>query len=137
MEEMDRAGITQKGIICKNLFLRDAKGKNHFLVSVPEEKRVDLKGLAEKIGSTKLSFASGERLAKYLGVSQGCVSPLGILNDESGTVTMVFDEDLKGKTDVGIHPNDNTATLWLAFSDLEKLISGHGNAIVYAGFENA
>ena len=81
MEDMDKAGITAKGTVCKNLFLRDAKGKNHFLVTVPGEKRVDLKTLAEKIGSTKLSFASADRLSKYLGVEQGCVSPLGVLND--------------------------------------------------------
>ena len=80
MEDMDKAGITAKGTVCKNLFLRDAKGKNHFLVTVPEEKQVDLKLLAEIIGSTKLSFASADRLAKYLCVEQGCVSPFGAVD---------------------------------------------------------
>lgn len=134
MEDMDRVGITGKGTVCKNLFLRDAKGKNHYLVTVPEETRVDLKALAEQIGSTKLSFASAERLAKYLGVEQGCVSPLGILNDESRSVVVVFDEALQGNTAVGIHPNDNAASLWLAFDDLRTLVQDHGNQVVMAHF---
>ena len=51
IDDMDRLGITKRGLVCKNLFLRDAKGKNHFLVTVPENKRVDLKALAAQIGS--------------------------------------------------------------------------------------
>lgn len=134
MEEMDAAGITQKGTVCKNLFLRDVKGKIHFLVTVPEEKNVDLRDLAEQIDSTKLSFGSAERLMKYLGVTQGSVSPLGILNDESESVIMVFDRDLVGNKAVGVHPNDNTATIWLDFKDLKEIIKKHGNEIVFAKF---
>ena len=135
MEDMDKAGITAKGTVCKNLFLRDAKGKNHYLVTVPEEKHVDLKVLAPQIGSTRFSFGSAERLMKYLGVEQGCVSPLGVFNDESRNVTVVFDEDLQGNPSVGVHPNDNTATLWLAFSDLKKLIEEHGNRVILTKFD--
>ena len=135
MEDMDKAGITARGTVCKNLFLRDAKGKNHFLVTVPEEKRVDLKILAERIGSTKLSFASADRLAKYLGVEQGCVSPFGVLNDESGSVTVVFDQDLLFKGAVGVHPNDNTATVWLDFESLRRVIEEHGNEIMLVKFD--
>ncbi len=136
IDDMDRLGITSRGLVCKNLFLRDAKGKNHFLVSVPENKRVDLKALAAQIGSDRFSFASQQRLSKYLGVEPGCVSPLGILNDESKSVTAVFDQELKSAVAVGVHPNDNTSTIWLAFSDLCKIIEEHGNRIVFAGFES-
>ncbi len=129
IEEMQKAGITEKGGVCKNLFLRDAKGKNHYLVVVPEETKVDLRGLAGKIGSTKLSFGSAERLMKYLGVEQGSVSPLGVMNNEDDTVVVVFDKSLSGKK-VGVHPNDNTATLWLEFSDLKKVIEGVGNKVL-------
>ncbi len=137
MEDMDRLGITAKGTVCKNLFLRDAKGRIHYLVTVPECKRVDMRTLAEKIGSTKLSFASAERLEKYLGVTEGCVSPLAVLNDESESVIVVFDRDLRGCDAVGVHPNDNTATVWLAFSDIERLIKKHGNEISFADFDTA
>lgn len=134
MEQMIEYGVTQKGTVCKNLFLRDFKGKNHFLVTVIGEKKVDMRELAEKIGSSKLSFGSAERLMKYLGVEQGSVSPLGILNDHTGTVTMVFDKDLIGDEEVGVHPNDNTATLWLSFDSLCKLIKEHGNEIMLIEF---
>lgn len=134
MEEMDAAGITAKGTVCKNLFLRDFKGKNHFLVTVPEHKKVDMRDLAEQIGSSKLSFGSAERLDKYLGLTQGSVSPLGLLNDESKSVVMVFDKDLKADEEVGVHPNDNSATLWLCFDDLRGIIEEHGNQIIFAEF---
>ena len=131
VEEMDLAGISAKGGVCKNLFLRDAKGKKHYLVVAPEEKRIDLSALPAQLGSTKLSFASAERLEKYLGVAQGSVSPLGILNDQAHEVQVVFDRDLCNAERVGIHPNDNTATVWLSFKDLEKLIEKAGNKISY------
>ncbi|MEG1972140.1 MAG: YbaK/EbsC family protein, partial [Oscillospiraceae bacterium] len=117
--------------ICKNLFLRDAKGKNHFLMVMPAEKRADLVALAGKIDSTKLSFASAERLSKYLGVPQGSVSPFAVLNDSENDVTVVFDNDLKRTGIVGIHPNDNTASVWLPLTDLEEIIAEHGNKMVY------
>lgn len=129
IEGMQKAGLTEKGGVCKNLFLRDAKGKNHYLIVVPEEVKVDLRALAGKIGSTKLSFGSAERLMKYLGVEQGCVSPLGVLNNEDNTVVVVFDKSLAGKT-VGVHPNDNTATIWLKFDDLRKIVEGAGNKVL-------
>lgn len=129
MEEMDAAGITEKGDVCKNLFLRDAKGKKHFLAVLPEEKRADLGKLAEQLGSTKLSFASAERLEKYLGVAQGSVSPFGILNDEAHQVTVVFDRDLSTTPTVGVHPNDNTATVWIGWAGLKRFIEAQGNEL--------
>lgn len=131
VEEMDRAGISAKGGVCKNLFLRDAKGKKHFLVVAPEEKRVDLAAVSTQLESTKLSFASADRLKKYLGVEQGSVSPLGVLNDAQHEVTVAFDQDLQCATQLGIHPNDNTATVWLSFEDLRRGIAALGNQIVY------
>jgi len=134
MEDMQKAGICEKGMVFKNLFLRDAKGKTHYLVSIPEEKAVDLKKLAEQIGSTKLSFASAERLEKYLSVSQGCVSPFGILNDENHEVIVVFDKAVSEEEKVGVHPNDNTATVWLKFADICTIAKELGNKIVFADF---
>lgn len=131
MEEMDEAGISARGGVVKNLFLRDGKGKNHFLVVVPEEKRVNLTDLSSQLCASKLSFASADRLEKYLGVVQGAVSPLGVLNDENHVVEVVFDKALTHAPKVGIHPNDNTATVWLSFKDLKKLIEGLGNPISY------
>ncbi|MDD2482487.1 MAG: prolyl-tRNA synthetase associated domain-containing protein, partial [Lutispora sp.] len=96
IEEMDNLGITAKADICKNLFVRDAKGKKHYLIVLCKDKRADLSNLASQIGSTKLSFASDERLDKYLGLKKGAVSPLGIINDTNKDVEVVFDKDLVG-----------------------------------------
>lgn len=134
MEDMDAEGITQKGVVCKNMFLRDYKGKNHFLVTAPEHKKVDLKKLAEEIGSSKLSFASAERMEKYIGLTAGSVSPLGLLNNEDKSVVMIFDKDLEGENQVGVHPNDNSATIWLKFSDLKNIIQTNGNKIIFTEF---
>ena len=134
MEEMDAAGITSKGTVCKNLFLRNAKGNQHYLVTAMEEKVIDLKILAQDIGSTRLSFGSAERLMKHLGLTQGSVSPLGVLNNEDADVIVVFDRDLVGNPQVGLHPNDNTATIWMDFKDLQSIIKKHGNEIIFVKF---
>ncbi|HMM19700.1 MAG TPA: prolyl-tRNA synthetase associated domain-containing protein [Selenomonadales bacterium] len=131
MEEMDELGITRHGDVCKNLFLRDAKGKRHFLVVLNKDKQANLKDIRDQLGCTPLSFASEERLAKHLQLSNGAVTPLGVINDASHAVEVVFDKDLVGKVKLGIHPNDNTATVWIAFDQLKKLIEHNGNPIAY------
>ena len=84
IEDMDNLGnIFDNAKICKNLFVRDQKGKRHFLVVLPEEKRAPLSDIAEKIGSTKLSFASEERLMKYLKLEPGSVTPLSVINESN------------------------------------------------------
>ncbi len=122
MAEMEEQGIFKEGKVCKNLFLRNNKGNKHFLVSLPEEKQVDLKKLGELLENQKLSFASEERLQKYLGVTHGAVSPLGILNDATHTVTVVLDAEFLHWDAIGVHPNDNTATIWLQPKDLLAII---------------
>ena len=134
MEEMERAGINAHGCICKNLFLRDAKGKQHFLVTVPDERRVDLKWLSSALGTSKLSFASAERLDKYLGVPQGSVSPFGILNDESRSVIFAADSALTSLRVIGVHPNDNTATVWLQAEALLQLLRDFGTPVEIVDF---
>ena len=75
MEEFDVLDIPANAVICKNLFLRNSNGKQHFLLTVPAATPVDLKELAVKLASSRLSFASAERLEKYLGLQSGLVSP--------------------------------------------------------------
>ena len=118
MEEFDVLDIPANAVICKNLFLRNSNGKQHFLLTVPAATPVDLKELA-----VKLSFASAERLEKYLGLQSGLVSPFGLLNDTSKSVIFVSSKNLPPSAIIGIHPNDNTATVWLTFGDLLALLS--------------
>ena len=131
IEEMDNLGISKKAEVCKNLFVRDAKGKKHYLIVLCKDKKANLAELANQIGSTKLSFASSERLDKYLGLKKGAVSPLGIINNFTKDVIVVFDKDLVGKENLGVHPNDNTTTVVITFNDLNKVITENGNIVKY------
>lgn len=115
MEDMDRLGLPAKGTLCKNLFLRDAKGKRHFLVTCDEKKKVDLKALGRTLGAGNLSFASEERLEEHLGLKQGSVSPFGLMNDPDHTVEFFIDKDLSRCKSLGIHPLENTATVFFVF----------------------
>lgn len=135
MADVDGAGVKREGVVLKNLFLKDGKGRRHFLVCVPENKKVDLKELGEQLGVKKLGLASAERLETYLGVEHGCVSPMGLLNDEDKCVTAVFDSGLAVETIVGIHPNDTTASVWIAFRDVVQIVKEHGNEIVMLAFQ--
>ena len=135
--EMDSLGIAWRGEVCKNLFLRDAKGRNHYLVVLPGQKRAELKAIAAQIGSSALSFASESRLMERLGLEKGAVTPLGVVNNTDHDVVVVFDEDLLATGRVGVHPNDNTATVWLRFGDLKKLVEHCGNEIRMIRLEDA
>lgn len=122
MEDMDKLGLPQKGTLCKNLFLRDSKGKRHFLVTCDEKKQIDLKSLARQLGTNGLSFASEERLEKYLGLKQGSVTPFGLINDTDHAVEFFIDRDLAKCKSLGIHPLENTATVFLSYKDLDKFL---------------
>ena len=129
IEDMDEFGVTALGDVCKNLFLRDAKGKRHFLVTMPKDKECSIAKIQEQLGSSRLSFASAERLMKHLSLHQGEVTPLSVINDSDAHVEVVFDKELKGNTRLGVHPNDNTATVWLSFDDIVKYVEENGNRI--------
>ncbi len=131
IEEMEKLGINQRGEVCKNLFLRDQKGKRHFLVVLPGEKRADLEALHQQLGSSKLGFASAQRLERFLGLHQGEVTPMGVLNDHEHAVEVVFDRQLAQFPLLGVHPNDNTATLWMTFDNIRRVVEQNGNSIQY------
>lgn len=132
MEEIEALHLTRPNeSIAKNLFLRDGSGKRHFLVLVAGDKPVDLKTLRQTIGSSRLSFASEDRLMKHMKITKGSVSPLGVLNDEGLNVEVFIDEELKDSPCMGVHPNDNTATVWISMNNLEKVIRHHGNPLEY------
>ena len=135
MAEMEAAAIDRLGPVCKNLFLKDDKGAQHFLVVLSQGKSADFKALAKQLGVRPLGMASEERLQRYLGLNLGEVTPLGILNDEERAVTVVLDRALVNQSKLGVHPNDNHFTLWLSFDDLCRVIKGHGNPLILADFE--
>ena len=115
----------------KNLFVRDDKKQNYYLITVKGEKRVNLKAFRKAQGTRNLSFASAEDLMERLGLIPGAVTPLGVLNDETRSVKVFLDQDfLQEPGLVGVHPNENTATVWLKAEDLIRIIREHGNEVV-------
>ena len=75
-----------------------------------------------------LSFASAEDLMNIMKLIPGAVTPLGLLCDEEKKVTLYLDSAFTNSL-VGVHPNDNTATVWLKGPDLVKVIEEHGNTV--------
>ena len=131
IEEMDALGLSRHGVIAKNLFLRDAKGKRHFLVILRGSRSVDMKALQPLLESSKLSFASEDRLKKYLNLERGSVTPFGLLNDAGHVVEVFIDKGLEGAPAVGFHPNENTATVFLPMAEVIRIIQEHGNPIKF------
>lgn len=129
MDEYNALGFNPNDEICKNLFLRDYKGKRHMLVVLKGSKHADLRLIQAEVESSKLSFASDERLKKYLDVQKGSVSPFGLLFDTSSAVEVYFDEDLQNAPRLGFHPNDNTATVFLPFSEVRRYIESTGHTL--------
>ena len=121
------AGID--AVHCKNLFLRNKKGDRHYLVVAAHTTTVDIAALAERVGESRLSFASAERLAAQLGLTPGAVSPFGLINDRTGGVRVILDRNLRSAARVGFHPNVNTATVVLAFTDFERFLASRGNPV--------
>ena len=113
----------------KNLFLRDDKGKNHYLVIMPYLKPLDIKSLAKKIGTKRMSFASKERLMRYLNVKPGAVSVFNLINDVHHEVIVILDQATFSHPRVGFHPNTNTETLIFSREDLKRLIESFNNPI--------
>lgn len=134
IEELAVLNIPHQEQIVKNLFLRDDKKRNYYLVTMPGHKTVDLKRLSERIPSRKLSFASEEKLYELLMLERGHVTPLGVLNNAQKNVVVVFDQSLQGRR-IGVHPMENTATVFLAFEDVVKLIKEHGNPVVMCAID--
>jgi len=105
----------------KSLFLRDKKGMLA-LVTMPADERADLDGLARRIGSRRLSFASPRRLAAYLGVEPGSVSPFAVVNDPSGEVPVWLARELIGEDVVWLHPLVNTVSTAISPADLLRFL---------------
>lgn len=129
MEEMDNLHLPYP-YSAKNLFVRDDKKANFYLITVKEEKRVNLKEFRKQNGTRNLSFASENDLIDILRLVPGSVTPFGLLNDKDLRVKFYIDEDLlSGDGMIGIHPNENTATVWLKTEDLIKILKENGNEI--------
>ncbi len=130
MEEVAQLDLPYPELEAKNLFLREG-GRGHYcLVTVKGDKRVDLKKFRAENSTKALRFASPEELMDTMALTSGAVSPLGMLADDALCVRFFFDKDfLEDEGIIGVHPNENTATIWLRANDLVDVIKNHGNEV--------
>ena len=114
----------------KNLFVRDDKKRNYYLITVQGDKRVNLKEFKKQHGTRSLSFASADDLLTLLGLEPGSVTPLGLLHDGKHKVQLYLDEAFLADPGlIGVHPNDNTATVWMKTQDLIHLLRDYGTEV--------
>ena len=129
-EEIDKAlGVT----MCKNLFLCNRQKTDFYLLLMPGEKKFLTKDFSKQLGVSRLSFADGEFMEKYLDITPGSVSVLGLMNDTEHEVHLSIDKDLLADEYIGCHPCINTSSLKFKMNDiLEKFLSytGHEATIV-------
>jgi Ala-tRNA(Pro) deacylase len=111
----------------KNLFFRDGPGRQHFLVVVPGDKRVNIKALAKCLGVKSLSFGSPERLKQHLGVDPGSVSLLAVINDDAHAVKVIVDAVLWAADAFQFHPLVNTATLVIPKEGIVRFLGETGH----------
>lgn len=130
MKELTSVPLPYPERDAKNLFLLDDKKQKYYLVTVMGDKHVDIKAFRRAHGTRPLNFAPPEALDAIFKVKPGSVSPFGALNDETCEVKVFLDADFfAGSGLIGVHPNDNTATVWLAASDLKTLLESHGTPV--------
>jgi Ala-tRNA(Pro) deacylase len=113
---------------CKNIFFRNHKGDRHYLVILEHLRQLNIKDLEKRLKQGKLTFASDQRLKKYLGVEPGSVSPFGLINDPEKHVHLFIDEKLKEFDRLTFHPNINTASLVISKADFMKFLEYTGNS---------
>ena len=128
-EEADRLVPAEAaGIQTKNLFVRDKRGRRHWLIVTSCAKAVDLKGTARVLGADSLSLGSPERLLAHLGVTPGAVTLLALAHPGAGDVELVIDRDVWTGDDLRCHPMVNTATLVLTRDDARRFVEATGHA---------
>lgn len=112
---------------CKNIFLRNHKGNQHYLILLPCDNQVAIRDLEQLLKQGKLSFASEERLMKHLGLTPGSVTPFGLINDIGKQVIVFIDQSIFNSECVSFHPNINTASLIISVADFTTFLRHCGN----------
>ena len=117
---------------CKNLFLSNRQGTAFYILLIPADKSFKTKDISAQIGSSRLSFGSGEMMERLLDITPGSLSVLGLMNDLDRDVTLLIDEDVMTADSIGAHPCINTTTLAFSMTDFrEKIIPDLGHRPTY------
>ena len=128
IDEMLECELPHPEQIAKNLFIRDDKKRKYYLITCLEDKKINLKEFRKEHDTRPLTFASEDDLMDKMGLIRGAVTPLGVLANEDKDVIVFMDKDYENKI-MGIHPCDNTATVYVSCRDVSKLIKEHGNEL--------
>ena len=141
IEEAKRWLRADGSVHCKNLFFRNHKGNRHYLVCFNCDHDLDIHYLEHRLKESlisqglpscgKLSFASPERMMRYLGLEPGSVSPFGLINDTENHVHLFLDDELRNATTLSFHPNDCRGTVVIKREDFERYLTIVGNTYEY------
>jgi Ala-tRNA(Pro) deacylase len=118
-----------KGLHSKNLFLKDRKSKDFYLIIIPADKNLEIKRF-ELLLKQKLKFANETDLKTILDLIPGAVSPFGLINDKDSIVNIIIDKEIWNSDFVSFHPNINTQTFELTKEDFHKYISSLKNKLI-------
>jgi len=127
MEDCRAIGEALGVRICKNLVLCNRQQTKFYLLCMNAAKPFKTKDLSAQIGSSRLSFASAEKMEELLGVTPGSASILSLMNDADGAVQLLLDRELYTKEFFGCHPCKNTGTLKLDTSDVLNIFLPYVN----------
>jgi Ala-tRNA(Pro) deacylase len=114
--EIDK--VLTPAVICKNLFLCNSQKTKFYLLMIREDKKFKTKEISKQINSARLSFAPAEYMEKYLDITPGAVSVMGLINDRENQVSLLVDEDVLKAEYFGCHPCVNTSSLRLKIQDV-------------------
>jgi Ala-tRNA(Pro) deacylase len=128
VEEAAKYWIDIEAAHCKNLFFRNHKGNRHYLVIFEYRQNLNIRDLEQRLKQGKLTFASPQRMMKYLGLEPGSVSPMGLIHDNENHVHLFIDSNLQKAERISFHPNLNTASLVVPFSGFMKYLDSVGNS---------
>lgn len=117
---------------CKNLFFRNHKGNRHYLVVFDAAQTLAIHDLEQRLRQGKLSFASEQRMERYLGLLPGSVSPFGLINDTENHVHLFLDAALRECPSLSFHPNDNRATVVIERAEFMRYLDLCGNSYEFA-----
>ena len=128
MEDCAAIDKTLEAHTCKNLLLCNRQNTQFYILLLPGDKPFKTKELSKQIGSSRLSFASAEYMEKYLDITPGSLSILGLMNDSENHVQLLIDEDVLKSEYIGCHPCINTSSLRLRTEDIvSKIIPAMGH----------
>ena len=131
-DEIDRA--LEPSSICKNLFLSNRQKTQFYLLMIPGDKVFHTRDLSAQIGSARLSFGDPAYMEKFLDITPGSVSVMGLMNDKDNRVRLLVDEDVLKDAYLGCHPCVNTSSLKLRTEDVfGKFLKavGHDMTVVH------